>query len=236
MQKIAVVTGAGSGVGRATALLLLANGWGVALIGRREAALRETVKQAVEASEHALVAPCDIRDQGAVERMSAQVFERFGHVDALVNAAGTNTPVRSLAELSLENYHRLIDTNLNGAYYCAQAFLPAMRAQRSGTIVNINSEAGLRANAKAGVAYVISKFGMTGLTQSINAEERPNGIRACAIFPGDINTPILDLRPSPPPPEARQRMLQAEDVAQCVLLAISLPPRAVIEELLLKPQ
>jgi NAD(P)-dependent dehydrogenase (short-subunit alcohol dehydrogenase family) len=236
MQKIAVVTGAGSGVGRATALLLLANGWGVALIGRREAALRETVKQAVEASEHALVAPCDIRDQGAVERMSAQVFERFGHVDALVNAAGTNTPVRSLAELSLENYHRLIDTNLNGAYYCAQAFLPAMRAQRSGTIVNINSEAGLRANAKAGVAYVISKFGMTGLTQSINAEERPNGIRACAIFPGDINTPILDLRPSPPPPEARQRMLQAEDVAQCVLLALNLPPRAVIEELVLKPQ
>jgi NAD(P)-dependent dehydrogenase (short-subunit alcohol dehydrogenase family) len=111
-----------------------------------------------------------------------------------------------------------------------------MSAEKSGTIVNFNSEAGLRDNAKAGVAYVISKFGMTGLTQSINAEERANGIRACAIFPGDINTPILDLRPSPPPPEARQRMLQAEDVAQCVLLAISLPPRAVIEELVLKPQ
>jgi NAD(P)-dependent dehydrogenase (short-subunit alcohol dehydrogenase family) len=236
MQKVAVVTGAGSGVGRATALLLLEGGWSVALVGRREAALRETVEQAVEASERALVAACDIGDQGAVERMAARVFERFGRVDALINAAGTNTPVRSLAELSLENYHRLLDTNLNGAYYCAQAFLPAMRAQHSGTIVNIISEAGLRANAKAGVAYVISKFGMTGLTQSINAEERPNGIRACAIFPGDINTPILDLRPSPPPPEARQRMLQAEDVAQCVLLALSLPPRAVIEELVLKPQ
>jgi NAD(P)-dependent dehydrogenase (short-subunit alcohol dehydrogenase family) len=236
MQKIAVVTGAGSGVGRSTALLLLADGWGVALIGRREAALHETAAQAAGADEHILVIPCDIGDQGAVERMAAQIFERFGRVDALVNAAGTNTPVRSLAELSLENYHRLIDTNLTGAYYCAQAFLPAMRAQRSGTIVNIISEAGLRANAKAGVAYVISKFGMTGLTQSINAEERPNGIRACAIFPGDINTPILDLRPSPPPPEARQRMLQAEDVAQCVLLEIRLPPRAVIEELVLKPQ
>jgi NAD(P)-dependent dehydrogenase (short-subunit alcohol dehydrogenase family) len=236
MQHIAVVTGAGSGVGRATALLLLEAGWGVALVGRRADALRETAAQAAEAGERALVAPCDIGDQAAVEQMAAQVFARFGRVDALVNAAGTNTPVRSLAELSLEDYHRLLDTNLNGAYYCAQAFLPAMRAQRSGTIVNINSEAGLRANAKAGVAYVISKFGMTGLTQSINAEERPNGIRACAIFPGDINTPILDLRPSPPPPEARQRMLQAEDVAQCVLLAISLPARAVIEELLIKPQ
>jgi NAD(P)-dependent dehydrogenase (short-subunit alcohol dehydrogenase family) len=236
MQKVAIVTGAGSGVGRSTALLLLEDGWGVALIGRREAALRETAEQAAGATERALVLPCDIGEQAAVERMAEQVFARFGRVDVLVNAAGTNTPARSLAELSPENYHRLIDTNLNGAYYCTQAFLPAMREQRSGTIVNIISEAGLRANAKAGVAYVISKFGMTGLTQSINAEERPNGIRACAIFPGDINTPILDLRPSPPPPEARQRMLQAEDVAQCVLLAISLPPRAVIEELVLKPQ
>ena len=236
MQNIAVLTGAGSGVGRATALLLLEGGWGVALVGRRENALRETAEQAGAASARALVAPCDIGDQGAVQRMAEQVFARFGRVHALVNAAGTNAPARSLAELSPENYHRLIDTNLNGAYYCTQAFLPAMRAQRSGTIVNIVSEAGLRANAKAGVAYVISKFGMTGLTQSINAEERPNGIRACAIFPGDINTPILDLRPSPPPPEARQRMLQAEDVAQCVLLALSLPPRAVIEELVIKPQ
>jgi NAD(P)-dependent dehydrogenase (short-subunit alcohol dehydrogenase family) len=236
MQTIAVVTGAGSGVGQATALLLLEGGWGVALVGRRESALRETVEQAGAAGERALVIPCDIGEQATVERMAEQVFARFGRVDVLVNAAGTNTPARSLAELSAENYHRLIDTNLNGAYYCVQAFLPAMREQRSGTIVNIISEAGLRANAKAGVAYVVSKFGMTGLTQSINAEERPNGIRACAIFPGDINTPILDLRPSPPPPEARQRMLQAEDVAQCVLLAISLPPRAVIEELLLKPQ
>ena len=236
MQKVAVVTGAGSGVGRATALLLLEAGWDVALIGRREAALRETAEQAAAAGERALAVPCDIGDQAAVERMAAQVFARFGRVDALVNSAGTNIPARSLAELSAENYRRLIDTNLNGAYYCVQAFLPAMREQRSGTIVNVISEAGLRANAKAGVAYVVSKFGMTGLTQSINAEERPNGIRACAIFPGDINTPILDLRPSPPPPEARQRMLQAEDVAQCVLLAISLPPRAVIEELLIKPQ
>jgi NAD(P)-dependent dehydrogenase (short-subunit alcohol dehydrogenase family) len=167
--------------------------------------------------------------------MAEQVFARFGRVDALVNAAGTNTPVRSLAELSPENYHRLIDTNLNGAYYCTQAFLPTMREQRSGTIVNIISEAGLRANAKAGVAYVISKFGMTGLTQSINAEERRNGIRACVISPGEIDTPLLELRPSMPPPEARARMLQPEDVARCVLLAIELPPRAVIEELTVQP-
>ena len=99
----------------------------------------------------------------------------------------------------------------------------------------INSEAGKIANAKAGAAYVASKFGLTGLVQSLNAEERVRGIRACSIFPGDVNTPLLDRRPQPPPPEARAKMLQPEDVAEAIWLAVSLPGRAVIEELLIRP-
>jgi len=236
MQQGAVITGAGSGVGQATAVMLLERGWHVALLGRRAAALQATVQQAGAAGERALVVPCDIGDQQAVQQAADAILARLGRVDALVNSAGINTPARSLAELSLPDYHMLIDTNLNGAYYCVQAFLPAMRRQGAGTIVNIASIAGLRASPKAGVAYVMSKFGLAGLTQSINAEERANGIRACAIFPGDINTPLLDLRPSPPPAQARQTMIQPEDVARCVLLAIELPPRAVIEELVIQPQ
>ena len=235
MRNVAVVTGAGSGVGQATSRLLIERGWHVVLVGRRESALRETAQKAGQAS-NIIVAPCDVGDQQAVQAMADSVLAQLGHVDVLVNAAGTNLPARSLEVLSLEDYHRLMDTNLNGAYYCVQAFLPQMRQRRSGTIVNIVSIAGLRASAKAGVAYVVSKFGMAGLTQAINAEERANGIRACSIFPGDINTPILDLRPTPPPAEARQRMLQPEDVAQCVHMAIDLPPRAVIEELVIQPQ
>src|SRR5262245_65838478 len=104
MQKVAGVPGGGGGAGRATALGLLGGGWGVALVGRREAALRETAEQAADAGERALVLPCDIGDQAAVEQMAGQVFARFGRVDALVNAAGTNTPARSLAELSPEHY------------------------------------------------------------------------------------------------------------------------------------
>jgi NAD(P)-dependent dehydrogenase (short-subunit alcohol dehydrogenase family) len=110
-----------------------------------------------------------------------------------------------------------------------------MRRQKGGTVVNIVSDAGLRANRKAGVAYVASKFGQTGLTQTINEEERENGIRACAIFPGDIDTPILNKRLVPPTVEARQRMLRPEDVAECVLLALVLPPRAVVEHLVIRP-
>ena len=104
-----------------------------------------------------------------------------------------------------EDYYLMIDTNLNGAYYCVQAFLPGMRKAGSGTIVNIVSDAGLKASPKAGPGYVISKFGMAGLTQAINAEERGRGVRAVSIFPGDINTGLLDRRPTPPPAEARSR-------------------------------
>src|SRR5258707_4318290 len=111
-----------------------------------------------------------------------------------------------------------------------------MCARRSGNIVNNVSEAGKQASPKSGPAYVMSKFGLAGLTQSINAEERANGIRACAIFPGDIDTPLLDKRPEPPNAAARAQMLRPEDVAACALLAINLPPRAVVEEILIRPR
>ena len=236
MNKTAVVTGAGSGVGRAVAIALAQQQWNLALVGRREQALQQTLRRAGQLPGFGcLVCPCDVGSAAAVEAMGKRTLAHFGQVDVLVNAAGTNVPGRSLQALSQQNYRRLLDTNLHGAYYCIQAFLPAMRERHSGTIVNIVSDAGKQASAKAGVAYVISKFGLAGLTQAINAEERANGIRACAIFPGDIDTPILDLRPAPPPPEARQKMLQPEDVAACVLLAINLPPRAIVEELIIRP-
>jgi NAD(P)-dependent dehydrogenase (short-subunit alcohol dehydrogenase family) len=235
MIKTAVVTGAGSGVGQSTALALARDGWRVALVGRRESALKETVSLAGSDAKRLVVCPCDIADPSAVDQMAARVRSEIGDVEVLVNAAGTNTPARSLRELSLEKYRELVETNLTGAYLCVQAFLARMRERRSGTIVNVVSEAGKQASPKAGVAYVVSKFGMAGLTQSINAEERPNGIRACSIFPGDIDTPILDKRPSPPSAEARQKMLRGEDIAECVLLAIKLPPRAVVEEILIRP-
>jgi NADP-dependent 3-hydroxy acid dehydrogenase YdfG len=236
MPKTAVVTGAGSGVGQAVALKLAQQGWHVALVGRRAETLKETVKLAGAAGSQFLVCPCDIGDSTAVATMAKKVLAEFQEVEVLVNAAGTNAPKRALEVLSLDDYHSMINANLNGAYYCVQAFLPQMRARRSGTIINIVSEAGKLASPKAGPAYVMSKFGLTGLTQSINAEEKQNGIRACAIFPGDIDTPLLDKRPAPPTAEARARMLKAEDVAECALLAIHLPARAVVEEIVIRPR
>jgi NAD(P)-dependent dehydrogenase (short-subunit alcohol dehydrogenase family) len=235
MNTTAVVTGAGSGVGRAVALTLAAQNWRVALVGRRPGPLEETSGLAKGAAADLVPFPCDIGDENAVDELARAVLARFGSVEVLVNAAGTNVPRRSLAELSRADYRRILDANLHGAYHCIQAFLPGMRAQKSGTIVNIVSDAAKQASAKAGPAYVISKFGLAGLTQSINSAERANGVRACAVFPGDIDTPLLDQRPNPPPADARKRMLQPGDIARCVLLAIELPQRAIVEEILVRP-
>src|SRR4051812_4324481 len=235
MKKNAVITGAGSGVGAATAVRLVKEGWSVALIGRREETLRATAKSCSDPNA-CLLYPCDIANEQAVAETGREILKHLGQIEVLVNAAGTNAPRRSLEVLSSADYHMMINTNLNGAYYCVQAFLPGMRQRKSGTIVNIVSDAAKQASAKAGPAYAMSKFGMVGLTQAINAEERPNGIRACAILPGDIDTPLLDKRPAPPSAEARAKMLTPDDIAACVMLAVNLPSRAVIEELLIRPR
>lgn len=236
MSKNAVITGAGSGVGQAIALALAKQNWRVALVGRRAEALKETVTLGGDFAKNFLVCPCDIGKSAEVEKLGQRVLEAFGNVEVLVNAAGTNAPRRALEILSLEDYHAMMDTNLNGAYYCVQAFLPGMRRQESGTIINIVSDAGKQASPKAGPAYVMSKFGMAGLTQAINAEERGHGVRACAIFPGDIDTPLLDKRPIVPDATARARMMRPEDIAECALLCIYLPERAIIEEMIVRPR
>ena len=144
-------------------------------------------------------------------------------------------PRRRLADARLEDWTRVIGVNLTGAYLCVQGALPLMRQRDSGTIVNISSMAGKRTSISAGVAYCASKHGLGSLTRSINLEERRRGIRACEICPGEVDTPILDTRPYPPPLESRVAMLQPEDVAQAVLFIVTLPPRAMVEELLITP-
>jgi NAD(P)-dependent dehydrogenase (short-subunit alcohol dehydrogenase family) len=228
-----VVTGAGSGVGRAVVDRFAAEGWQVGLVARGAEALAESVSRTGASAARCQAFPCDVSDAEAVAVMAAAVLARFGQVDVLVNAAGTNVPRRALSVLSRDDWHAVLATNLHGAFYCAQAFLPGMRSRGAGTIVNINSDVGRRARDLAGAAYVSSKFGLAGLAQQINAEESAHGIRACSIFPRDINTPLLDRRPQPPPAEARARMMQPEDIAAAVWLAATLPPRAIVEEIVM---
>jgi NADP-dependent 3-hydroxy acid dehydrogenase YdfG len=231
--KHAVVTGGGSGVGRAVAIRLAREGWHVAVLGRRAAPLHET--EALARGDAVIVAPCDVADAAAVAKVRDRILAAWGGVDVVVAAAGTNVVRRSLPELSVGDFQHIVGVNLAGLFNVVHAFLPSMRARGAGTIVPIVSDAGLIANAKGGGSYAASKFGANGLSEAINAELRGEGIRCCAIFPGDIDTPLLEKRPVPPGPEARARMLQPDDVAECVMLAINLPPRVIVEKLLVRP-
>lgn len=232
----AIITGAGSGVGQAIAVALARRGWNISLIGRRpdgiEATQARVKGHGVQVNGYLL----DIAHIDSIRQAVCDAIAKNGGVQALVNSAGTNVPRRSFNELRDDDWRAVLDTNLHGVFNLVSSVLPDMRKQGRGTIVNIVSDAGLRANAKAGPSYVASKFAVSGLTQAINCEEQKNGIRATAIYPGDINTPLLDKRPVPPPPEARLTMLQPEDVAACAVLAIELPSNAVLEELLIRPR
>jgi NAD(P)-dependent dehydrogenase (short-subunit alcohol dehydrogenase family) len=239
---VAVVTGAGTGIGRAAALAFAAEGAHVALSGRRSGPLEE-VAQAIRTQTDSggsggaevLVAPGDVSDPADVARLFDAVLARWGRVDVLLNNAGINTKARNLHDISIEDWQRVVDINLSGSFYCARRALQTMRRQHSGTIINLVSGAGKRAGAIAGVAYSASKFGQAALTQSINEEERAFNVRACSVFPGEVDTPIIDLRPVVPSAEARAAMLQPEDVAAAILLVATLPPRAAIDELVIRP-
>ena len=237
--QVALVTGAGSGVGRATALALAAEGAAIVLAGRTEAALHETAAMVAAlpryTPERVLVVPCDVTVPAQVHDMVADVHRRWSRLDILVNNAGLNMPRRALAELRVEDWPRIVATNLDGAFLCVHAVLPIMRAQSSGTLIHIGSQAARRPSALGGAAYTAAKAGLAGLSAVINAEERRHGIRSSLLILGDVDTPLLDQRPAPPPAAARALAVQAEDVAACVVLIATLPGRATVEELVLLP-
>jgi NAD(P)-dependent dehydrogenase (short-subunit alcohol dehydrogenase family) len=235
MNRIAVITGGGTGVGRAVALECARQGWTAMIVGRRNGPLDEVAEHASGLGGRVISHAADVSDEGAVRELAERAQRELGTVGALVNCAGINVARRFLGELSVEDLRKLIDVNLVGAFLCVHALLPMMRRGGGGTIVNVNSVAGLRANPVSGAAYTASKFGLRGLTQSINVEQRKHGIRACDVFPGEINTPLMDMRPQPPGPDARAKMLQPEDVAACVMLVLNLPPRAAVEEITIRP-
>lgn len=231
----ALVTGAGSGIGRAVAAELAGIGYRVALVGRDAGKLEATASELGDAAGPPLVAPCDVADREAVGAMAARVLAEFGSIDVLVCNAGTNTRERGLDVLAPAEWDRLIATNLTGAYNLVQALLPSMRARGSGLVVQIASVAGVRASVLGGAAYSASKFGQAALGLCLAREVGPAGIRSSVIYPGEVNTPILDGRPVPVGAERRAAILQPADVARAVRFLVELDPRAHVPELVIKP-
>jgi len=231
--KTALVTGAGSGIGRATAVGLAGLGLRVALVGRDAAKLEGTRK--LVGREDTLVEPCDVADRSGVDAMAARVLATFGSLDVLVCNAGTNVRDRSLEKLAPADWDLMIATNLTGAFNLVHAFLPGMRRRGDGLIVQVCSIAGLRASLLGGAGYSASKFGQAALGIGIGREDGPKGVRSSVIYPGEVNTPILDARPVPVSQVRKEAILQPEDVASAVCFLVQLPARASVPELVIKP-
>ncbi len=232
-DEVVVVTGAGTGIGRAVAQAFAAAGARVALFGRREDKLQEAA-EGLDAARVRLCA-CDVSDRAAIDHQMQRIEAEWGAVTILVSNAGINTNPRSVAEVDPEDWDRTVAINLTGVFNMARAVLPAMRARGGGLIITVASIAGLRASKLAGAAYSASKHGAVALTHSLNEEEVEFGIRACALCPGEVETPILEQRVEKVSVERRAAMLQPEDVAAAALFVAGLPVRVCVPELVIKP-
>jgi NADP-dependent 3-hydroxy acid dehydrogenase YdfG len=233
-NKTALVTGGGSGIGLACARLFLEQGARVAITGRSPDKLRAAA-DSLRAPDRLFFHPADVTDPAQVRALIDEATRRLGRIDVLVNNAGLNVKERSFRELTPESWRHLVAGNLDGAFYCMHAVLPQMRQRKDGLIINVNSISGKRASPLGGIGYIAAKFGLRGLAMGVAAEEKDNGVRISSIYPGEVNTPILEARPTPVSDERKQAMLQPEDVASAVLFLATLPAHVSIPELVITP-
>lgn len=227
LQQRALITGASSGIGRATAHAFANAGIHLALVSRTEEkldALAEELRPHVEVQTYCI-------DLACVEQVAAGIAE-IGHVDILVNNAGMGYTAE-LADTSLDDWQSVLNLNLTSPFQCIQAVLPGMRSQGRGSIINVVSVGGRQVFGQWG-AYCTSKFGLMALTKTLAIEERTHGIRVIAICPGAVNTALWDSSDVDADFD-RSAMLTPEDVAQAIVAAVQLPQHAVIEEMVLMP-
>ena len=230
-HKVAVIVGASSGIGRATALAFARAGATTVLAARSQDKLQALAE---EIGSQAMVCETDVEDASSIRRSINTIIERLGRIDVLVYAAGTNIPDRALDALTSETWDMMLATNLSGAFHCTQAVLPTMREQGGGLVIYLSSVA-VQLPDMSGVSYQAAKHGLVGLAHGTFKEEQDNGIRTTVIFPGLTDTSLVLKRPTPTPPEVMGSALQPEDVAQACLFAASLPARARVPELMLMP-
>lgn len=207
-DKACVITGGGSGIGRATALRFADAGAVVFLVGRTKAKI-ETVRSEIEAAGgRAFAYAVDVSDRDDVFRMVEDVERVCGTVDVLVNSAGHSSPHRRLLSTPPDEIAAVINSNLIGTIYCTQAVMPSMLERGSGTIVNVSSLAGVDPGLLGGMIYSAVKAAVINFTGYLNEEFKSTNVRASVVIPGEIETPLLDKRPVPPSPDARRTMVR----------------------------
>lgn len=232
--KNVVIVGGTSGIGLAIADSMLREGARVAIAGRDSQKL-EKAKSLLGPSDCLFPYQLDVQDATQVEQFFTHLAVLFPHIDILILAAGVNIRKRSMAETTREAWDEVLGINVHGSFYCLQAALPKMRSRGEGLVIQISSVAGKRATALGGVAYCASKFAMTAVGIAAGNEANADGVRITNIYPGEVNTAILDHRPVPVTEQQRANMLQPHDVAEMVLALCRLPGHVHVPELVIKP-
>ncbi len=228
--KVALVTGAGRGIGRAIALAFAAEGAAVALAARSRADLAGVAAEIRERGGRALAVPTDVTQDGAVEALVEQALSDLGRLDVLVTSAGTAS-FGTVADSKPGDWDAMLTLNLRAVMVCCRAVLPAMLRQRSGTIINVGSIASKRALPGSAV-YTATKTAVDAFSRVLAEELRPHGVRVGVLVAGAVDTPLWDTLSGSPP---REKMLRPQDVARAALLMAALPPHASLEELTLLP-
>ncbi|MDN4613526.1 SDR family NAD(P)-dependent oxidoreductase [Leifsonia sp. F6_8S_P_1B] len=229
------ITGGGSGMGRASAVEAAKAGWRVAVSGRRAEAVEATCAAVREAGGEALAVPVDVTDAAALRDAHATIVEEWAPVTGLVLAAGLNAPRRAWADQSADEFAAIVDTNLTSVARVIDLVLPGMREARAGNIVVVSSRSAWRFSPGAGVAYMSSKSALGMLVASLNDQENRNGVKACHLCPGDVDTEFLGLRPNVPDATQRASMLSASDIARSVRFVLDSPHHVRIDELVITP-
>ena len=230
--RVAWVTGAGSGIGRASALALAMEGATVVLTGRRREPLEETGRHI---GEKAIVQAGDVTDASRIAQIASEIGNSLGRVDVVVNNAGINISRRAWSELTPESIDALLRTNLHSAFYVVTAALPLMRARQAGLFIHIGSRAGRVWDGPSGVGYMAAKTALVAMSHAINREEFGNGIRSSILNPGETATEILKTRRASWSEEELARLLRPEDVADVVRYIACLPAHVCMSEVLLTP-
>lgn len=232
--KVALVTGAASGLGEATAHALAREGCAVACVDLRRAGLDRVVAALSGLDAECTAFACDVSDAGAVFRTVEQVVARFGRLDVVVNCAAVDHTL-SVDDMTVAQWDQVIAVNLRGPFLVAKGALPVMRRQRSGHIVNVASTAATRAWANAS-AYHASKWGLVGFGRGLGVEGRPDGIRVTTVIPGGMRTHFFDRFADQDIPLPDERNLQdPANVAQVIVCALTLPPETALQEVIVTP-